>query len=75
LPPGTPKERVSVLKEALRKTFADPEFAKYFKKIVAEDISPLGADELTKVATGMPRDPETLDMLRKFSGPAPLPPR
>ena len=75
LPPGTPKERVDILKEALRKTFADPEFAKYFKKIVAEDISPLGADELTKVATKMPRDPETLEMLRKFSGPDPLPPR
>jgi hypothetical protein len=75
LPPGTPKERVNQLKEAFRKIFADPEFAKYFKKIVAEDISPLGADELTKVATGMPRDPETLELLRKFSGPDPLPAR
>src|ERR671919_402708 len=75
LPPGTPRERVNVLKEAFRKTFADPEFAKYFKKIVAEDISPLGADELTKVATGMPRDQETLELLRKLSGPDPLPAR
>ena len=75
LPPGTPKERVDVLKGAFRKIFVDPEFAKYFTKIVAEDISPLGADELTKVATGMPRDPETLELLRKLSGPDPLPAR
>jgi len=75
LPPGTPKERVDVLKDAFRKIFVDPEFAKYFTKIVAEDISPLGADELTKVATGMPRDPETLELLRKLSGPDPLPAR
>ena len=75
LPPGTPKERVAVLKSALQKTFADPEFAKYFKKIVSDDISPLEADALTRVVTEMPRDPETLALLRKFSGPEPLPAR
>lgn len=75
LPPGTPNERVTVLKEALRKTFVDPEFGPYFKKIVADDISPLGAEELTRVVTGMPREPETLALLKKFSGPEPLPGR
>jgi tripartite-type tricarboxylate transporter receptor subunit TctC len=75
LPPDTPKERVSVLREAFRKIFADPEFAKYFRKIVGEDISPLGADELTKLVTQMPREPETLELLRKISGSGPLPPR
>jgi len=75
LPPGTPGERVAELKHAFGNIFADPEFAKYFKKIVSDDISPLGADELTKVVTGMPRDAETLDLLRKMSGPAPLPAR
>ncbi|HEY6366979.1 MAG TPA: hypothetical protein VI585_19535 [Candidatus Binatia bacterium] len=75
LPPGTPKERVSQLREAFGKIFADPEFAKYYQKIVAEDISPLGADELSKVVSGMPRDPETLELLRKLSGPDPLPAR
>ena len=65
LPPGSPKERVNQLKGAFRKIFAYPEFAKYFKKIVAEDISPLGADELTKVATGMPRYLKTLQFLLK----------
>jgi len=75
LPPGTPAERVAVLKEALEKTFADPEFAVYFRKIVADDISPLGAEALSRVVTQMPRDAETLALLRKFSGPGPLPAR
>ncbi len=75
LPPGTPKARVDVLKEAMRKTYADPEFPAYFKKLVADDISPLGADELTKVIADIPRDAETLELLRTFSGPGPLPPR
>lgn len=75
LPPGTPKAQVAVLREAFRKIFADPEFAQYFKKIVAEEASPLGADALTQVVTGMPRDAETLAFLRRLSGPDPLPGR
>jgi tripartite-type tricarboxylate transporter receptor subunit TctC len=75
LPPGTPKERVNDLREAFRKIFADPEFAKYFRKIVGEDISPLPGDELTKLVTKMPREPETLELLRKISGAGALPPR
>jgi len=75
VPPGTPKERVKTLETAMLKIFKDPEFPPYFKKLVSDDASPLGADELTKVVTGMPRDPETLELLRKLSGPDPLPAR
>ena len=75
VPPGTPKERVKTLETAMLKIFKDPEFPPYFKKLVSDDVSPLGADELTKVVTGMPRDPETLELLRKLSGPDPLPAR
>jgi tripartite-type tricarboxylate transporter receptor subunit TctC len=75
LPPGTPKERVHIIADAMRKTFKDPEFPAYFKKIVAADASPLDAEQLTKVVAEVPRDAETLDLLRQLSGPGPLPPR
>jgi tripartite-type tricarboxylate transporter receptor subunit TctC len=75
LPPGTPKDKVGILEEAMRKTFKDPEFPAYYRKIVATDPSPLGPAELRKVVAGIPRDAETIDMLRKFAGPGPLPPR
>lgn len=75
LPPGTPKDKVAILEEAMRKTFKDPEFSSYFKKLVTDDASPMGAAELRKLITDMPRDPETIDTLRKFAGPDPLPPR
>jgi tripartite-type tricarboxylate transporter receptor subunit TctC len=75
LPPGTPKDRVQILQTAMRNVFKDPEFAPYYQKIVAEEVSPLGAEELTKVVAGIPRDSETLDLLRTLSGSAPLPPR
>jgi tripartite-type tricarboxylate transporter receptor subunit TctC len=75
LPPGTPKDRVAILEEAMRKTFQDPEFSPYFKKLVTDDASPMGGAELRKLVAEMPRDPETIDMLKKFSASGPLPPR
>jgi tripartite-type tricarboxylate transporter receptor subunit TctC len=75
LPPGTPKDKVQIFQEAMQKIFKDPEFAPYFKKLVGDDASPLGPAELNKVVATIPRDVETLDLLRTLSGPAPLPPR
>ncbi|MBM4299053.1 MAG: hypothetical protein FJ143_15060 [Deltaproteobacteria bacterium] len=75
LPPGTPKERVDILDEAMRKIFKDPEFPKYFRKLVEDDPSPLTASDLARVIREMPRDAEVQDLLRKISGAAPLPPR
>jgi tripartite-type tricarboxylate transporter receptor subunit TctC len=75
LPPGTPKERVQILQTAMRNVFKDPEFPAYYQKIVAEETSPLGPAELTKVVAGIPRDAETLDLLKTLSGSSPLPPR
>jgi tripartite-type tricarboxylate transporter receptor subunit TctC len=75
LPPGTPKDKVAILEEAMRKTFKDPDFSPYFKKLVTDDASPMDAAELRKVVAEMPRDAETIDLLKKFAGPGPLPPR
>lgn len=75
LPPGTPKDRVTIIEEAMRKTFKDPEFSPYYRKIVATDPSPVGPAELRKVVAGIPRDAETIKFLQQFAGPGPLPPR
>jgi tripartite-type tricarboxylate transporter receptor subunit TctC len=75
LPPATPKDRVEILQEAMLKVFKDPEFRAEFKKVVTDDASPLMPEELTKIIHEVPRDPEVIDMLRKFSGVDPLPSR
>jgi tripartite-type tricarboxylate transporter receptor subunit TctC len=75
LPPGTPKDRVEILQEAMRKVFKDPEFHAEFKKLVTDDVSPLMPEELVKVIKETPRDPEVIEMLKKFSGVEPLPSR
>jgi len=75
LPPATPKERVEIIKEALRKTFKDPEFFKEYRKMVGDDPSPLTPEGNEKAIRDLPRDAETVALYKKFAGPGPLPPR
>ncbi|HEX2261006.1 MAG TPA: hypothetical protein VHJ56_05185 [Candidatus Binatia bacterium] len=75
LPPNTPKERVQTLQEAMRKTFADPDFHSEYKKIAGDDATPLLPEELEKVIRELPRDPEIVELFKKFLGAGPLPSR
>jgi tripartite-type tricarboxylate transporter receptor subunit TctC len=75
LPPNTPKERVQTLQEAMRKTFADPMFHSEYKKIAGDDATPLLPEELEKVIRELPRDPEVVELFKKFLGGGPLPSR
>jgi tripartite-type tricarboxylate transporter receptor subunit TctC len=75
LPPGTPKERVDVLQEAMRKALKDPDFQREFQKLVGDEVEPLMPEELTKTIRDVPRDPEVTDLLKNLSAAGPLPPR
>jgi hypothetical protein len=59
----------------MRKVFKDPEFRAGFRKLVTDDASPLMPEDLVKVIREMPRDPEIIELLKKFSGVEALPPR
>jgi tripartite-type tricarboxylate transporter receptor subunit TctC len=58
LPPGTPKDRVLVLRKAFMETFRDPEFLAEAKKSNL-DIAPIGGEEIAK----------TVDNLFKIEAP------
>jgi len=75
LPPGTPKDRVDILKEAFRKTYLDPEFAKYYHKLTADDPTPLLPENHEKAIREVPRDPEAIELFKIIAGPKKLPPR
>jgi len=76
LPPGTPKELVGIMKNAVEKTHADPVFHKEYKKLTGGDEpSPLSPDEQAKIVKELPRDAETVQLFKNFSGTAPLPSR
>ena len=75
MPPGTLKDRVEVVQEAMRKTFKDTEFHREYRKVVGEEADPLMPEELAKAIRDAPRDAELIEMFKTLSGPAPLPAR
>ncbi|MGH7835682.1 MAG: hypothetical protein ACREQK_18710 [Candidatus Binatia bacterium] len=73
LPPGTPRDRVEILRAAFQKAFNDPEFRKDFKKLVGDDPSPLAADEIERAIHGLPREPSIIELFKQVTGSGPLP--
>ena len=74
IPPATQKDRAETIKEALRKSFKDPEFVKEYRKVVGEDPTPLLPEENERAIRELPRDPETIESFKKFAGAGVLPP-
>jgi hypothetical protein len=75
LSPGTPRERVEILQQAMRRALNDADFHREFLKLVGEEVEPLLPEELTQIIRGAPRDAEVTQLLKTISGPGPLPPR
>jgi tripartite-type tricarboxylate transporter receptor subunit TctC len=75
LPPGTPKDRVEILQEAFRKTYKDPEFFSHYKKLTADEPTPLLPENHEKAIKEIPREPEVIELFKKLVGAGPLPPR
>jgi hypothetical protein len=63
------------LKDAFRKTYLDPEFAKYYHKLTADDPSPLLPENHEKAIKEVPRDAEAIELFKILAGPKKLPPR
>jgi tripartite-type tricarboxylate transporter receptor subunit TctC len=75
LPPGTPKERVQILQEAIRRSFKDAEFHKEFKKLTGDVPTPLMPEIMDKYIRELPRSPEIIALFHTIAGAAPLPER
>jgi tripartite-type tricarboxylate transporter receptor subunit TctC len=73
LPPGTPKEQVNILREAVVKTFNDPGFHKEYKKLTGDDATPLMPEEMDRAIRELPRDREIVELFKKIAGGGPLP--
>jgi tripartite-type tricarboxylate transporter receptor subunit TctC len=75
LPPATPKELVQILRDAMKKTFQDPEFQKEFTKLTGDDPSPMMPETQTETIRTVPRDAETIELFKLINGNQPLPAR
>jgi tripartite-type tricarboxylate transporter receptor subunit TctC len=75
LPPGTPPEIVGIWRDAMRKTLKDPAFLKEFKKLSADDATPLLAEAQEKAIKDISREADVIALFKKLAGSEPLPPR
>jgi tripartite-type tricarboxylate transporter receptor subunit TctC len=75
LPPGTPKERADILREAVRKMFSDPGYQKEYKKLVGDDLAPVAGEDIEKAIRALQPSPETIELYKKIIGAGPLPPQ
>ena len=75
LTPGTPKEQVKILQDAMVKVFKDPEFHKDYLKLVGEEPTPVMPDKMEKLIKELPRDPEIVALFKKINDAGSLPPR
>lgn len=75
LPPGTPKEPVEILQQAIKKSFKDPDFHKEFKKLTGDVPTPLMPETMDKYIREIPRSPEIIALFHKIAGAGPLPAR
>jgi hypothetical protein len=55
LPPGTPRERVTILQDAMTRVFKDPEFPGVFKKMVGDDAEIVFPAVMDKAIRATPR--------------------
>jgi tripartite-type tricarboxylate transporter receptor subunit TctC len=75
LPPGTPKDRADILREAMRRIYTDREFLAEYQKMTGEEASPLLPDAHEKAIRELPRDPEVVEFYKMLGGTQALPPR
>ena len=75
LPPATPAEAVHHWREAMRRTFRDPTFLKEFKRLSADDATPLTPEAQDKAIKDIPRDTDVIALFNKIAGSEPLPAR
>ncbi|MGH7931115.1 MAG: hypothetical protein ACREQV_25360, partial [Candidatus Binatia bacterium] len=75
LPPATPKEPAEILREAMRRVFADPKFLSEYVKLTGEEPSPLLPEEQEKAIRELSRDPGVVEFYKMLGGTQALPPR
>src|SRR5262245_9071344 len=72
LPPGTPKERADMLREAMRKIYLDKEFLAEYAKMTGGEATPLVPDAHDKAIRELPRDPDVIEFYKALGGTQPL---
>src|SRR5919109_3770037 len=74
LPPNTPENLVRTIRQAIRRSFEDPEFHGAYKKLLGVEPTPLMPEDQQKLVADLPRDPEGIKAFAAIAEICPLPP-
>jgi hypothetical protein len=66
---------VRIIREAMRKAFADPEFPVEYKKLMGDPPAPLSGEEVEQAIKDLPRDREVVELYKQMADGGPLPAR
>ena len=69
LPPGTPKELVQILREAVAKAFKDPGFHEDFRKLMGREPTPINGEDVERAVKELPREAEVIPALVRVLRP------
>jgi tripartite-type tricarboxylate transporter receptor subunit TctC len=75
LPPNTPEHLVQTLRQAVHRSFEDPQFHEAYKKLLGVAPTPLMPEEQQKLVTDLPREPEVVKAFAAIADIGPLPAR
>jgi tripartite-type tricarboxylate transporter receptor subunit TctC len=75
LPPKTPRETVQILREAVAKTFEDPQFLKEYEKLTGEEPRPVKGEVLEKEIKDIAGQRDIAELLKRIGGADALPAR
>lgn len=75
LPPNTPEHLVQILRQAVRKSFEDPQFHESYKKLLGVAPTPLMPEGQQKLVADLPREPEPAKAFAAIADIGPLPAR
>jgi tripartite-type tricarboxylate transporter receptor subunit TctC len=75
LPPNTPENLVRTLRQAIRRSYEDPQFHEAYKKLLGVEPTPLMPEDQQKLIADLPRDPDVVKAFAAISDMGPLPPR
>ena len=72
-PKGIPETALKALKEAFKKTWKDPQFAKAYRRRTGEPADPVTGEEIERVLQQLPKDPKIMKVYKQVIGGGPLP--
>jgi hypothetical protein len=71
---GIPEEAQLALRQAFRRLWSDPQFAKDYERMTAEPLEAISGEEIEKFLQDVPEDAKVKSVMQQLLGAGPIPP-